>query len=63
MTQKKCLVVYLKVDPDTITMESGFSRDVRKIGHYGTGDVELTIRTREDLEKAKPLIQKSYDAS
>ena len=63
LIKKKCLLAFLKLDPDTMTMESGFSRDVRKIGHYGTGDVELTIRSRGDLEKAKPLFQKSYDSS
>ena len=57
--------VYLKVnpDPDTITLEQGFSRDVRTIGHYGTGDLELTLRTLEDLERAKPLLLMSYEAS
>ena len=60
---KAAVRVYLKVDPDTTTLESGFSRDVRNIGHYGTGDLEVTIRTQEDLEKAKPLLQKSYEAN
>ena len=27
-------------DSDTITLEDQFSRDVRNIGHYGTGDLE-----------------------
>lgn len=30
------------------------------IGHWGTGDLELTLRTSADLEKAKPLIEKAY---
>ena len=55
--------LYLKVDPDSIQLEKGFSRDVRKIGHFGTGDLELTVATGEDFEKAKPLILKSYEAS
>ena len=58
---KATLSVYLKVNPDTTTLEPGFSRDVRKTGHYGTGDLEVTIRTQEDLEKAKPLLQASYE--
>ena len=58
---KATVSVYLKVDPDTTTLEPGFSRDVRNIGHYGTGDLEVTIRTQEDLEKVKPLLQKSYE--
>ena len=55
--------VYLKIDPNTVTLQEGFSRDVRTIGHYGTGDLEITIRTQEDLEHAKPLLQRSYEAS
>lgn len=61
--QNKKILIYLKIDPDQITIEEGFTRDVRSIGHYGTGDLEITIRSYEDLEKAKYLIQQSYDAS
>lgn len=41
-------------------IEDGFSRDVRNIGTWGTGDLELTLRTPADLEKARPLIERSY---
>ncbi len=58
---KATVCVYLKVDPDTTMLEAGFSRDVRNIGHFGTGDLEVTIRTPEDLEKLKPLLQQSYE--
>jgi predicted transport protein len=57
------IVVFIKVDPDTIAQEEGFSRDVRNVGHYGTGDLELSIRSGADLEKAKPLLMKSYEVS
>ena len=57
------LLVYVKVNPDTITLESGFSRDVRKIGHFGTGDLEIRITSDVDLKKAEPLLLKSYEAS
>ena len=33
----------------------------RGIGYHGRGDLELTIRNLDDLEKAKPLIQKSFE--
>jgi len=39
----------------------GFSRDVRGVGHQGTGDLELTIRNLDDLERAKPLINRSFE--
>ncbi|MGH9893946.1 MAG: DUF5655 domain-containing protein, partial [bacterium] len=60
---KGCLSIYLKVDPDGLELQPGFSRDVREIGHFGTGDLEITIRSRDDLARAKDLIVKSYEAS
>jgi predicted transport protein len=62
-TQSENLVVYVKVDPTSITLEPHFTRDVRSVGHYGTGDLEITIRNDADLERAKPLLLKSYEAS
>ena len=62
-TSKAVVTVYLKVSPESVQLEEGFSRDVRRVGHYGTGDLELTIRNFEDLERAKPLLQASYEAS
>ena len=54
------LLVTLKLDPASVTLEDGFSRDVSEIGHWGTGDVELTLRTQADLGRAKPLLERSY---
>ncbi|MBS1208465.1 MAG: hypothetical protein H6R19_863 [Proteobacteria bacterium] len=50
----------LKLDPASVALEQGFSRDVSKIGHWGTGDLELTLRTPADFEKAKALIERAY---
>jgi predicted transport protein len=61
--QTGALLVYLKVDAAAIDMQAGFSRDVSKIGHFGTGDLELTIRSPEDLVRAEPLIRTSYQSS
>ena len=60
---KSTVLVYLKVDPDSVMLTTNFTRDVRDIGHFGTGDLEVRIQTSDDLERAKPLLQKSYDAS
>lgn len=60
---KGCVTCYVKVDPDSLVLEDGFTRDVRSVGHYGTGDLEITIRTRDDLERARPLFLESYEAS
>lgn len=58
--QPKRLLVMLKLSPDSLALEAGFSRDVRNIGHWGTGDLELSLRSAADLEKAKALIERSY---
>src|SRR5690606_6888422 len=47
--QSKTVVAYVKLNPDTVMLEEGFTRDVRKIGHFGTGDLEVTLRTLDDV--------------
>jgi predicted transport protein len=54
------LLIYLRVSPDSVALEPGFSRDVRGIGHFGTGDLELTIQSAADIERAKPLFEAAY---
>lgn len=54
------LLMTLKLDPASVAFEDGFSRDVSNVGHWGTGDVELTLRTFADLDRAKPLLERSY---
>lgn len=61
--QDKKVMLYLKVDPDTLVLVEGFTRDVRKIGHFGTGDLEVTIRSLDDFERAKLLIERSYEGA
>ena len=63
--QTRKLLVYVKVNPDTVDLEKekGFLRDVRKIGHFGTGDLEITMKTSADFERAKPYLFRSYEAS
>lgn len=59
----KNVLIYVKVDPQSMKLEEGFTRDVREIGHFGTGDLEITLRSMDDLERAKPHLIKSYEAS
>jgi predicted transport protein len=59
-TRKNKLILYLKIDPKKIQIpENG--RDVTEIGHYGTGDFELTISNSEEYERAKEYIVQSYE--
>jgi len=56
------VLVYLRIDPDSVTFDQSFMRDVRGIGHFGTGDLELTIQSPTDLEKARPLFDMAYQS-
>ncbi|MGI8711368.1 MAG: DUF5655 domain-containing protein [Acidimicrobiales bacterium] len=60
---KGYLLVYVKVNPESIALENGFTRDVRKVGHFGTGDLEIRISSLDDLRKAESLLLRSYEAS
>lgn len=57
---KDKLLVMLKLNPDSVALEDGFSRDVRNIGKWGTGDLELCLREPADMGRALPLIDRSY---
>ncbi|MGW3058542.1 DUF5655 domain-containing protein [Streptomyces goshikiensis] len=54
------LLVYLKVAPDAVDLVPGFTRDVRGLGHHGTGDLEVQLRSEKDLERAVELFRLSY---
>ena len=59
----KQIILYLKLHPDSVELEDGFARDMRSIGHYGIGDLQITIKNAKDFEKAKPLIDRAYNES
>jgi predicted transport protein len=61
--QKKVVRVFLNLDPDMVGIDRAGVRDVRQIGHFGTGDLELTIRSKRDIEDAYDLFRRSYEAS
>lgn len=57
----KQIILFLKLNPETVELESGFTRDMRSIGHYGTGDLQVVIKNVADFEKAKPLLERAYN--
>ena len=56
------VALFLKLDPKEHGGPVGLSRDVSKIGHFGTGDLEIVLKSLDDLEKTKPFIQQAYQA-
>ena len=61
--QKRVVRLYLNLDPDVVEIDPTMMRDVRQIGHFGTGDLELTIKSQKDIEKASEFIEMSYELS
>jgi predicted transport protein len=61
--QVKVVTLYLRLDPAKVELEEGFSRDVTRIGHFGTGNLELELKTMDDFAKAQPLLRRAYEGS
>lgn len=59
--QKGRLLLYLHLDVDQIPPPPGIGRDVRHQGHWGTGDMELSLTKPADLDFVKPLILQAYE--
>ncbi|MEK0371166.1 MAG: DUF5655 domain-containing protein [Nitrosopumilus sp.] len=58
-SQKRKMMLFLKINPIEIENMPSQARDVSNIGHFGTGDLEFTIKNSEDFEIAKSLIDQS----
>lgn len=61
--QARKILVYVKVDPDSISLVEGFTRDKRGLKRFQGLDLEITISSAADLDRAKPLLAKSYEVS
>ena len=59
--QKKGIKLYLKLDPASVDIVEGFTQDVTGVGHWGTGDLEVRVEDEASLQRALPLIQRSYE--
>lgn len=59
--QQGGLRVWVKTNPKALDPSASFARDVSKIGHWGVGDVELTVNSLERLHDAETFIQKSFE--
>lgn len=59
--RKSKIILYLKINPMVIKGSPKNVRDVRTIGHYGTGDLEYTITKTDEIEEAKKFIKMAYE--
>ena len=60
---RDALVVVLNVDPSTVELVPGWTRDLRGVGHLGTGDLEVRIADPSDLDRARPLFEAAFAAA
>ncbi|MFC7795566.1 DUF5655 domain-containing protein [Streptomyces cinereoruber] len=58
--QRTKVHVYLSLDPAQVDLVPGFTRNVTGVGHHGTGDLEVRLRSEKDLERAQDLFRASY---
>ena len=56
---KTRLVLHLHLNPDTVKLGDNVV-DARTKGHRGTGDLEIIIKTMEEFEEIKPLLERAY---
>lgn len=54
------VLLYLKLNSKEIENPPPISRDVTDIGHFGTGNFEITIKSEENFETAKQFIEMAY---
>lgn len=60
--RKNHLLIALELDPAGAA-SCDFARDVSKVGHQGTGDLQLRIERPEQIEQAKELMAAAYERS
>jgi predicted transport protein len=58
--QKQRVLLFVKLDPKKVAVTKNITRDVTSIGHFGTGSLELSVRTSQDLDLVKPLLEQAY---
>lgn len=61
--QKNALLLHLRLDPEMVKPWPKNARDMSKTGHWGTGDFQLTIKSLDQFNQAKPLIARAYSGN
>lgn len=59
--QQSRFLLFLHLNPKHVGALPEGARDVSGKGHWGTGDLELSIAGQADLDAAKGLIQRAYE--
>lgn len=60
VAQKNRFLLYLHLNPAALGALPANARDVSQQGHWGTGDLELSLTSQVELDAAKALILAAY---
>jgi predicted transport protein len=58
--QSKALLIWLDIPSAELNDPKNLTRDVSKIGHYGTGQVDLKLASTEEINAVMDLIEQSF---
>ena len=58
---KSCIRIYLKLNYSRLVNLPDNVRDVSNVGHWGVGDVEISVNNIEQLQASKQLIRQSFN--
>ena len=56
----EAIKAWLPLDPDRVALKDGVVRDVRGVGHAGTGDLEVRAASESEYAHVLPLFRQSY---
>lgn len=56
------LRVWLQLKYDRLNNPPKFARDMKGVGHWGTGDLELAVSSQSQLDETLQCVQMSFDA-
>ncbi len=58
--QQKKVLLFLKLDPSKLDNLPDYARDVSQIGHFGTGNLEISVKHEDDLHNALKYCEMAY---
>lgn len=57
------VLIYTKANIEEVELKDGFTRDVTKIGHFGTGNLEIRFTDMKQFEEVQKYVIASYESN
>ena len=58
--QASKLKIWVDISPSDLQDPAGIGRDVTKVGHWGTGEIEVTLEKLEQIDNVMALVEQAY---